>query len=124
MTVQIIEIAGQRMAVLPEAEFIQLSDMAEENADIRAAMLAEARAEAGEEYVPHDLVQRILDGDAPLRVWREYRGLSQQALADRVGLSKMTISSLETGRQSTSIRNWRLLADALSIDLIDILPPD
>ena len=122
MTVQIIDIAGQKMAILPEAEYRQLAEMAEDAADIQAAIRAEARAKAGEEYVPAELVSRLVDGEPPLRVWREYRGLSQQALGEKVGLSKMTISGLETGKRDTSSRNWRLLADALTVDIDDLIP--
>ena len=122
MTVQYIEIGGQRMAVLPEVEFRRLQEEAEELDDIRAAQAAERRAEEGEEYVPLELVDRLIAGDHPLRVWREYRGLSQQALGERVNLSKMTISGIETGRQDTNSKNWRALAAMLGVDVDDIMP--
>ena len=122
MTVQYIEIGGQRMAVLPEVEFRRLQEEAEELDDIRAAQAAERRAEEGEENVPLELVDRLIAGDHPLRVWREYRGLSQQALGERVNLSKMTISGIETGRQDTNSKNWRALAAMLGVDVDDIMP--
>jgi DNA-binding XRE family transcriptional regulator len=122
VTVQIIEIAGQKMAVLPEREYRHLLESAEENADVQAAIAAEERAKAGEEYVPAEVVDRLVAGEAPIRVWRQYRGLSQQALGDVVGLSKVAISRLEKGQQDTGSRNWRLLADALSVDLEDLVP--
>ncbi|WP_432769356.1 MAG: helix-turn-helix transcriptional regulator [Sphingopyxis sp.] len=124
MTVQFIEIAGQKMVILPEAEYRSLADQAEERADVEAAERAEARRVAGEEYVPASLVERLVNGEAGLLVWREYRDLSQQALGDKVGLSKMTISSLERGKRDTSAKNWRALADALSVDVDDIMPFD
>ena len=122
MTVQFIEIAGQKMAVLPEAEYRSLAEIAEDRADAEAAERAEARRLAGEEYVPAALVERLVNGEAGLLVWREYRGLSQQELGNRVGLSKMTISSLERGTRDTSSKNWRALAETLSVDVDDILP--
>lgn len=124
MTVQFIEIAGQKMAVLPETEYRSLAEIAEDRADVEAAERAEARRLAGEEYVPAALVERLVNGESGLLVWREYRGLSQQELGSRVGLSKMTISSLERGKRDTSSKNWRALADALSVDVDDILPFD
>lgn len=124
MTVQFIEIAGQKMVILPEAEYRSLTDQAEERSDIEAAEKAEARRLDGEEYVPASLVERLVDGEAGLLVWREYRGLSQQGLGEKVGLSKMTISSLERGKRDTSAKNWRALADALSVDVDDIMPFD
>ena len=62
-----------------------------------------------------DLVTHVID-------WREYRGLTQQELGKGLGLSKMTISGLETGKRDTSSRNWRRLANALSVDIDDLIP--
>ncbi len=122
MTVQIVDIAGQKMAILPETEYRHLASMAEESADIAAAIRAEQRHLAGEEYVPAALVERLVNGESPLKVWREHRGLTQQELAARLGLSKMTISGLETGKRDTSSRNWRRLAEVLAVDLDDLVP--
>lgn len=124
MTVQIIDIAGQKVAILPEAEYRLLADSAEENADIQAAIRAEQRHLAGEEYFPAALVDRLVNGEQPLKVWREYRGLTQQQLGERLGLSKMTISGLETGKRDTNTRNWRRLAEVLAVDLDDLVPAD
>lgn len=124
MTAQIIEIAGQKIAMLPMADYERLLDMAEDRTELQAAVGAEQRRAAGEEYVPIELLDRIMAGENPVRAWRKYRGLSQQELGDCIGLSKMTISSLERGERGTSSKNWRALADALSVDVGDILPFD
>lgn len=48
-----------------------------------------------------------------LKAWRKFRGLSQEALADRIGKSKATIGHLETGRTEMT-HTWLLeLAPAL-----------
>jgi DNA-binding XRE family transcriptional regulator len=122
MTVQFIEIAGKRMAVLPEEEFRKLNELAEDLEDVAAAIRAEKRSQAGEEIVPFALVERLVNGESPMLVWREYRGLTQQALGEKVGLSKMTISGLEAGKRDTSSKNWWALAKALNVDIDDILP--
>jgi DNA-binding XRE family transcriptional regulator len=122
MTVQYIEVSGQEMAVMPKDEYLKLAGLAEDLDDIAAAIRAEKRAVEGEEYVPHELVTRLINGESGLLVWREYRGLSQQALGDKIGLSKMTISGLENGKRDTSSKNWRALANALNVDVDDILP--
>jgi DNA-binding XRE family transcriptional regulator len=122
MTVQYIEISGKEMAVMPKDEYLKLAELAEDLDDIAAAIRAEKRAAEGEEYVPHELVVRLVNGESGLLVWREYRGLSQQVLGDKVGLSKMTISGLEKGKRDTSSKNWRALATALEVDVDDILP--
>ena len=122
MTVQFVEIAGQKMAMLPVAEFERLVDLAEDKLDCAAATAAELRRGAGEEYVPIELTDRILAGETPLRVWRQYRGLSQDGLGKIVGLSKVGISRLELNKGDTSRARWRALAEALNVDVEDILP--
>ncbi len=64
------------------AEYRRLRAVEEDLADIRAGLAVEARIDAGtEEFVPETLAHRLIDGEPPLRVWREHRGLSQSALA-------------------------------------------
>ncbi len=122
MTAQFIEIDGKKLAVLPIEEYQKMLDQLEMQDDIRFAEEADRRRLAGEEYFPGEIVDKLLNGENPLRVWRTYRGLSQQELADKVGCSKMKISSLETGKQDTSSGNWRKLAEALNLNVDDIMP--
>src|SRR3546814_7664612 len=58
MTVQIIEVAGNRMAVLPEDEYRRLLDVVEDREDRDAASHAEERRKAGEEYIPASEIGR------------------------------------------------------------------
>ena len=122
MTVQQIEIAGQHMVLLTRQEFERLAEAAESYADIEAAVRAEQRREAGEEYVPIELVDRLMAGENPLKVWREYRGLTLDALGAMVGRKGSMISKLEKGRNEGGIKLWQALAKALSVDLDDLLP--
>jgi putative transcriptional regulator len=45
-----------------------------------------------------------------LRVWRAKKGISQQQLANAVGLSRQTVNSIERGRFVPSARTVLLLA--------------
>ena len=40
-----------------------------------------------EELIPAEVVNAILDGENAIKVWREYRGISQTELAERTGIS-------------------------------------
>ena len=125
MGAQIVEIAGQKMAMLPMEDYERLLELAEDAADVRAAERAEERRNAGEEYVPAALVNRILDGETPLRVWREYRGFTQGQLGAAVGLKTAThISDLESGKRKGSGQLWAKLARALKVTVEDILPDE
>ncbi len=124
MTVQIVEIAGQKMAILPAADYEKLSELAEEQADAIAAERAAQRRLAGEEYVPFELVQAIMAGESPLKTWREYRGMSQRELADKTGCRLPTISEIENGKAQGKPKLWRALATGLNVDIDDIIPLD
>ncbi len=91
--------------------------------DTRAYDEAKAELAAGEdELIPSDVVERLAAGEIPLRVWREHRGLTQQALADAVGVGKSYISQLESGNKTGSLDVLRALASALNLDLDDLTP--
>lgn len=46
------------------------------------AAYREAESEDDGFRIPHDLLSRELAGEAPVRLWREHRGLTQEALAE------------------------------------------
>ena len=122
MTVQQIEIAGQQMVLLTKAQYDRLAEAAENYADICAAVAAQERADAGEEYVPAEMVNRIIDGEPALKVWREYRGLTQEELAAKVGKQGSWLAKIEKGKLKGDVQIWRKLAAALDVELDDILP--
>jgi transcriptional regulator with XRE-family HTH domain len=59
-----------------------------------------------------------------LRQWREYRGLTQEQLAELVGWSVGNVSQLERGLQGYSQEGLEALAEALQCDPGDILTVD
>lgn len=122
MTVQFVEIGGQKIAMLPASDYERLVKLAEDRADILAAERAEQRRLDGEEYVPFELVNAIIDGQCALVVWRKYRGLSQQKLADQTGIRKSTISEIENSKAQGKPSHWKALAKALDVSVDDIFP--
>lgn len=124
MTAQIVEIAGHKMAVLPMEEYERLLDIAEDKADELASENAERRRIDGGEYLPADMVDRILNGEPPLRVWRKHRGLTQVALGAMVGTTGATVSRLESGKMIGDRKRWRPIAEALGVSVEDIQPDD
>lgn len=59
-----------------------------------------------------------------LKAWREYRNLSQQKLADRVGTTAASISRLENGHQPYFQPLMEALADALLCTVPDLISRD
>ena len=107
---------------IPKLEYDRLCAAADDMVDIEAALSIRARLNTGtEELVPAAVADRLIDGENPLRVWREYRGISQSALAAASGTNRVQIVDIEAGRANGSVRTLRALADALSVSLDDLV---
>ena len=74
-----------------------------------------------EETVPHAIVQRLVMGEQPVKVWREYRGLTQATLARAVRITPAYLSQIETGVREGSVRVLTALARALQVDVEDLV---
>ena len=123
MNVQVIERDGKpEYAVVPYEEWRRLLELAEEAEDIRDAEQAMRELEHGEdELIPGEMVGRLLDGEPPVRVWREHRGLTQAQLAERAGVTQGAVAQIESGKRRGSIDLLRKLADALGVDVDDLI---
>jgi DNA-binding XRE family transcriptional regulator len=123
MSVQIIERNGKpEWAVVPYEVYLRLVEQAEMLQDIHDYDSVKAALEHGdEELVPSQIVYTILDGENPIKVWRDYRGLSQQELAETVGISVPYLSQLETGKRKGSLVVLAKIAKALGVPLDDIV---
>lgn len=64
---------------------------------------------------------RVIDAPNRIRELRMEAGLSQQALGDAVGVSKVTISDLERGEMQLTVEYMRRLAKALEVEPADLL---
>jgi mRNA interferase RelE/StbE len=110
------------MISIPIAEYRRLLDAAEDIADLTAYDAAKRRIAVGDdELIPDAIVARLLAGEAPVKVWRDHRGLSQVALAAASGVNRVQIVDIEAGRKSGSIETVRKLAGALGLTIDDLI---
>lgn len=114
---------GGELVVLPRTEYEKLRRAAsEESADVRAYDTAKRRLAAGEdELIPAEFADRLLDGENPVRVWREYRGLSIRELAGKVGITAAYLSQIETGVREGKVSTVKALADSLGVTVDDLI---
>lgn len=109
------------MVTIPREEYDRLRAAAEDLADLQSYDRAKAALGAGgDELIPSDYANRLLDGENPLRVYRDLRGLTQATLAERAGVNRVTVAEIETGRKQGSIATLRALAGALDVTLDDL----
>jgi predicted transcriptional regulator len=120
MSVRYIDQDGQRYALVPAETYDRMLDDLDDLDDIRAYDAAKTREQ---EFVPAAVADRLIAGESPLRVWREYRGKSPGDLAVEVGISKPYLSQLEHGARQASHAVLRKLATALQVDIDDLVAP-
>lgn len=122
MTVQFIETPGGRMAVLPEEDYRLLLDAAQDASDLAAVQAFEQRLSAGEEeLLPEAMVRRLVQGENAVRVWRDHRGLSLEAFSQAAGLDEGTVRAAEAGTADVTVETMRRLAQALGVDVEDLV---
>jgi DNA-binding XRE family transcriptional regulator len=93
--------------------------------DIQDYDAARAAVERGEEeLIPSEVVYAIADGESPIKVWREYRNLTQQQLAEAVGISTPYLSQIETNKRTGTTEVLTMIAKVLKVspDEIMLLP--
>lgn len=79
-----------------------------------------ADAEGGESF-PAEVVDRLLAGRNPIRVYRDHRGMTQGALAAAAGLHPVYLSQIETGKRTGSARTLAAIAEALGVTVDDLI---
>ncbi|MEC7761492.1 MAG: helix-turn-helix transcriptional regulator [Pseudomonadota bacterium] len=110
------------MVTIPRAEYDRLVAAAEGLSDIEAYDRAKAALATGEEeLIPSDYVERILNGESPLKVWRAYRGLTQVKLSEASGVNRVQIADIEAGRKTGSVATLKALAEALGVTIDEIV---
>lgn len=111
---------------LTRAEYealIERIEDAEDNAfldSVEARELAIGKDNARADYLPADLVRRLMDGEHPVRVWRVHRSLGRDALAAAAGIAPSYLSEIETRRKPGSFSALAKLAAALQVSLDDL----
>lgn len=111
--------------VLARADWEALVAAIEDAEDIAAVAAARAEDAAWAAAVPegrattfpHAVVSAEIDGAHPIKAWRQYRGLTQRALAERAGVMRDLIAQIETRKRQGSIETMGRLAGALGVPI-------
>lgn len=109
-------------AIVPIEEWERIVDALDDLEDV--AFLEAYQADPNQELLPAEMVDALLDGENPIRVWREHRGLSQPQLAEAAGVSEAYLAQLEAGTREPAQRVIRRLAKTLRVDIDDLIRPE
>jgi DNA-binding XRE family transcriptional regulator len=111
---------------LSRADYDALLDRledAEDNARLDRIATREnklGKTAARADYLPVELVDRLIAGEHPVRVWRRHRRLTREALAATAGVAPSYLTEIETRKKPGSFDALAKLATALQISLDDI----
>ena len=109
------------MVTITKAEYERLLEAPEDLTDIAAYDRARATLAAGDdELIPAEFANRLIAGESPLRVYREFRGLTQVALSEASGVNRVQIANIESGSKRGSVDTLKKLAGALAVSLDDL----
>ena len=128
--VQFIKITGgEELAVLPKHDYERLVALAasEDVGTARIVRRAREAIAAGREIVlPKTVVDRLVAGENPIRVLREWQEMTQAELVVRVGITQGYLSDLEAGKRKGPVALHQKIARALGvpIDLLSIAVSD
>jgi DNA-binding XRE family transcriptional regulator len=117
---------GDDIVILSRKEYDQLIAAANEDAtDVETLRRSIARVESGEEETFSSAeVDAFLAAKTPLAFFRKKRGVSQDELAKRAGITQGYLSEIKVGRKSGDVRTLRKLADALKVTLDSLVPEE
>ena len=118
-TIQFIERDGKReFAVIPIELYERLSAALEDADD--AALFDAARGADDGFRIPATVAHALLDGDNPVKVWREHRGLTQEVLAEKAAISKAYLCQIETGKRVGALKTLKAIAGALAVTVDEL----
>ncbi len=104
--------------VIPYKEYEKLLEAFENLEDIEAAQQAKNDTN---EYIPFELVKRIGEGESPIKVYREYRKISQTVLAKKLGVSRQYISQIEAKERTGTAKLLKKIAKILNVEIDDLI---
>lgn len=112
---------GEEMIVLSRKDYEALIERIEALEDSLAVADFERKLAAGEEeLIPAEYVNRMSEGESPIRVWRDVRGMTAKDVAAAAGISTAYLSEIENGKKDGSVATLKAIADVLKIDLDDL----
>ena len=113
---------GEEMIVLSRSDYELLLERAELAEDGSAMTIYNKRLATGEEEaIPEEYANRLIDGESPIRVYRDLRGLSARELAVRVGISAAFLSEIENGKKEGGVSTLKKIAMELNVMLDDLI---
>ncbi|HVG81013.1 MAG TPA: helix-turn-helix transcriptional regulator [Methylomirabilota bacterium] len=109
-------IAKDDEVILRRAEYDELIRRLEDLED--RGTVERVKKEKSRRYVPVEVVRRLISGEeSKVKVWREHRGLTLRALAEKAEIAPAYLSEIETGKKPGSVKALAALARTLDVQI-------
>ena len=113
-----VEVNGQNFDVI--GGIVQISP--EQLEDILDAAAFDAAIHDDDEMLDGEFSKKLaLSDESRLKLWREYRGLTQMQLEEMSGVKQTVISFIEGGKRKGTVETFKNLAEALDVDIDDLV---
>ena len=83
--------------------------------------LFDRAVDENEESFPIAVVDRIVAGESPIRVYREHRRMTQKEVAEAAGISPLYLSQIERATRTGSVATLAAIAKALDVELDELI---
>jgi len=117
--------ADNRSVTISRKDWEAMIEAIEDAEDHLAVLKSRAARKAGDDKaIPAAVVRRLLAGETPVRVYREWRGMTATALAKAAAIKQPYLSAIETGAKPGSAAALKRIAAALKVDMEDLVADD
>jgi DNA-binding XRE family transcriptional regulator len=108
---------GKEFVIIPAEEYAHMLAASQINDNDYDEMLGKLATNRDDEAFPITLFDRIDSGESALKLFREYRAISQKELGQAIGKKPAYISMLESGKREGSLPTIKAIAQALNVEL-------
>ncbi len=119
---QTLTINHEQYAVVRLLDYEKLLGDFEDKQDAQDVLNYQAQLKNGkEEAVPAEFAQRLISGENPCMVWREYRQLKLKDISKASGIDMATLSRIENNKRAPSVKQLQKIAEVLAVDIDDLI---
>jgi DNA-binding XRE family transcriptional regulator len=119
---QILTIEQKDYAIVPMNDYnsmLKLAQNAQDMADI--TQYRQDLVSGKEEMIISEFAERLIFGENPCLVWREYRTLTLKDLSNITSIDIATLSRIENNKREPSIKQIKAIAQALKLEVDDLI---
>jgi hypothetical protein len=121
MRVRFQKTRSGEVAILAKKDYeLLLAKASEADEDVgtrRIVARAKKEIAGGGPLLPKEIVDRLANGENPVRVLREWRDITQMYLSFKTNLSQGHISDIENDRRVGTVAALRLISNVLKVPL-------